>query len=228
MEAFFTTIQYELAAISNEVWWTIRTNQQRLERISSDGRTSIHQHELATISTNQQRIVVDHQDNLARITTNQQRLAKIGDVQHELASISMNQGPRTKTRTLVPRSWYQDPGTKILVPRSQVQDPEPRTQNSEDLKSKQDVFLNVRPQNIMFIRFCIIFRGAQFSEKMPSRWIRTNYQEIWKFISVGFGIFGFSKVMKFDLERIHMAQYGLILKLDEALQLRIISGPHLT
>ena len=36
------------------------------------------------------------------------------------------------------------------------------------------------------------------------------------------------KIMKFDLKRIHMVRYELILRLDEALWLRIIFQPLLT
>ena len=43
----------------------------------------------------------------------------------------------------------------------------------------------------------------------------------------GFGYL-FKKIMELDLKWVHIARYGLILKLDEATCRRIISQPHLT
>ena len=43
-----------------------------------------------------------------------------------------------------------------------------------------------------------------------------------------FGIFMCSEIMELDQKWVHMARYRLILKLDGALLLRIISGSHLT
>ena len=42
------------------------------------------------------------------------------------------------------------------------------------------------------------------------------------------GIFICSKIMEIDLKWVHMARYGLILKLDGAIWLRIILKPLLT
>ena len=42
---------------------------------------------------------------------------------------------------------------------------------------------------------------------------------------MNFGIFLYSKMMEFYLKWVHMARYELILRLDGALWLRIISGP---
>ena len=43
-----------------------------------------------------------------------------------------------------------------------------------------------------------------------------------------FGILICSNIMEFDLKWVHMARYGLILRLDGALWLRIIFKPLLT
>ena len=59
---------------------------------------------------------------------------------------------------------------------------------------------------------------------MPSRWIKTYFPEIWKFIYTIFRIFICSKIMDSDLKWVHMALYELILKLVRAIWLRIIFG----
>ena len=43
-----------------------------------------------------------------------------------------------------------------------------------------------------------------------------------------FGIFICSEIMELELKWVHMARYGLILKQDGAIRLRIISKPLLT
>ena len=88
--------------------------------------------------------------------------------------------------------------------------------------------MKVRPQNVLSILFFIIFRGAQLFGKMPSRRIRSNFREIWKFRYMDFGIFNCSKIMEFDLKWVHTTRYELILRLDRALWLRIIFRPLLT
>ena len=45
---------------------------------------------------------------------------------------------------------------------------------------------------------------------------------------MNFGILSCSQIMEFDLKWVHMARYGLILRLDGALWLRIIFKPLLT
>ena len=59
---------------------------------------------------------------------------------------------------------------------------------------------------------------------MVSRQIRTNLLEIWKFRYMNFGICC-SQITELDLKWVHMARYGLILKQDGAIWLRIISEP---
>ena len=90
--------------------------------------------------------------------------------------------------------------------------------------------MKVWPRSISYIPvpFCIIFRVTPFSERWLSRRIRIYLPEIWKFRYMDFGICICLKSMKLDLKWGLMARYALILRLDGALWLRIISGPLLT
>ena len=54
------------------------------------------------------------------------------------------------------------------------------------------------------------------------------YGDLEVHIHMDFGIFICSKIMEFDLKWVHMARYELILKLDGALWLTIISKTPLT
>ena len=70
------------------------------------------------------------------------------------------------------------------------------------------MFLKNRPHNISFILFCIIFRGAQLSEKCLPGEQGPIFQKSGS--SVNFGIVICSKIMDFDLKWVHMARYELI------------------
>ena len=63
---------------------------------------------------------------------------------------------------------------------------------------------------------------------MPSRFIHTNFPEIWKFRYMEFGVCICSHFMESYLKWVQMARYELIVRLDGVLWLRIILKPLLT
>ena len=79
------------------------------------------------------------------------------------------------------------------------------------------MFLKVWPQNILSIRFCIIFRGEQLSEKWSPDESGPIFQKFESLCIWTSGYLSFFLIMEFDLKWVHMARYELILKLDGAL-----------